>query len=227
MPPEPAPLVPIRVILIEDHAMVRAGIRLLLEREPDLAVAGEATDGADGLRLALDLAAAGRVDLVVTDLGLPDLDGRELTRRLKAAHPALPVRALTIYDDEAHVRGAFDAGADAYVLKEESARELPMAIRAVCRGEAALSPRAARALLTGLRSGYARGRGRLSARQREVLHLLAAGLTSKEIARRLGLSPKTVENHRAQLLDALDMDNTAAAVRLASQQGLLEGSAAG
>ena len=123
----------IRVILIEDHGMVRAGVRLLLEREPDLALVGEAADGAGGLRLALDLAAAGRVDLVVTDLGLPDLDGCELTRRLKAAHPVLPVLALTIHDDEAHRRGALAAGAAAYVLKEACARELPAAIRAAAR----------------------------------------------------------------------------------------------
>ena len=215
------PTAPIRVLLIEDHAMVRAGVRLLLEREPDIAVVGEAADGAGGLRLALDLAAAGGVDLVVTDLGLPDLDGRELTRRLKAAHPALPVLALSIHDDAASLMGALDAGADAYVLKEASARELPLAIRAVCRGEAALSPRAAGALLTGLRRGAASPAERLSARQRELLPLLAAGLTSKEIARRLGLSPKTVQNHRAQLLDALDVENTAAAMHLAYQEGLL------
>ena len=134
MATEPVNPESIRVILIEDHGMVRAGVRLLLEREPDLALVGEAADGAGGLRLALDLAAAGRVDLVVTDLGLPDLDGCELTRRLKAAHPVLPVLALTIHDDEAHRRGALAAGAAAYVLKEACARELPAAIRAAARG---------------------------------------------------------------------------------------------
>ena len=130
MPAEPAEFEPIRVILIEDHAMVRAGVRLLLAREPDLALVGEAADAAGGLRLALELAAAGRVDLVVADLGLPDLDGRELTRRLRAAHPALPVLALTIHEDEAHRRAARAAGVDGYVLKEAAARELAGAIRA-------------------------------------------------------------------------------------------------
>ena len=127
---EPAGHEPIRIALIEDHGMVRAGIRLLLERAPDIAVVGEAADGAAGLRLALDLAACDQVDVVVTDLGLPGLDGCTLTRRLKAAHPALPVLALTIHDDEAHVRGMREAGADGYVLKEAAARELAGTIRA-------------------------------------------------------------------------------------------------
>ena len=213
----------LRVILIEDHGMVRAGVRLVLERTPDIAVVGEAADGESGLRLFRRLAAVRRVDVVVTNIGLPDIDGREVTRRIKAHRPAVPVVALTMHADEPHVQGMLDAGADGYVLKEAGARELPEAIRAVARGETALSPRAASVLLARLRRGPARQTDRLSARQREILRLLADGMTSKEIARRLGLSAKTVENHRTQVLNALDAANTPAAVNLAYQEGLFAG----
>ena len=215
---------PIRVLLVEDHRLVREGLRLLLERTPDLAVVGEAADGEAGLRLFAHLAAAGAVDVLVTDIGLPGVDGLEVVRRAKALAPALPVVLLTMHDGDAYLRGMVEAGADGYVLKETTAQDLCAAIRAVMRGEPGLAPAVAGRLLRLLRQGERRGHAvdALSGREREVLGLLAAGLTSKEVARRLGLSVKTVENHRARLLEKLGAANTAAAVGLAHQQGLLD-----
>jgi DNA-binding NarL/FixJ family response regulator len=214
---------PIRVLLIEDHRLVREGLRLLLEREPGLAVAGEAADGEAGLRLLARLAAEGAVDVLVTDIGLPGVDGLEVARRAKALAPDTPVVLLTMHDGDAYLRGMVEVGADGYVLKQTTAQDLCAAIRAVRRGEPGLAPAVAGRLLALLRAGEGRGRtiDALSGREREVLGLLAGGLASKEVARRLGLSTKTVENHRARMLEKLGATNTAAAIGLAHQQGLL------
>ncbi len=215
---------PIRVLLVEDHRLVREGLKLLLERTPDLAVAGEAADGEAGLRLFARLIAEGAVDVVVTDIGLPGLDGLELTRRVKAWAPTTPVVLLTMHDEDAYLRGMVEAGADGYVLKQATGQDLCAAIRAVVRGEPGLSPAVAGRLLRVLRQGERRGRAtdQLSGREREVLGLLAEGATSKELAGRLGLSVKTVENHRARILEKLGTANTAAAVGFSRQHGLLD-----
>ena len=215
---------PIRVLLVEDHRLVREGLTLLLEREPGLTVAGEAADGDAGLRLFARLAAEGTVDVVVTDIGLPGLDGLELTRRVKARAPGIPVVLLTMHDGDAYLRGMVEVGADGYVLKQAAGQDLCAAIRAVLRGEPGLSPAMAGQLLRAMRRGqpHTRQVDALSARERELLGLLAAGLTSKEAAGRLGLSVKTVENHRARILEKLQVANTAAAVGLAHQHGLLD-----
>jgi two-component system, NarL family, response regulator NreC len=167
------------------------------------------------------------VDVLVTDLGLPDLGGLEVARRAKALVPGLRVLLVTMYTGEEHVRGMLDAGADGYLLKQAAGRELPAAIRAVARGETALSPSVARLLLTQVRRGRERERHGdvLTARERQVLGALAVGQTSKEIAGRLGLSTKTVENHRTRILHKLGAANTAAAVQLAYQQGLVDAAA--
>ena len=214
----------IRVLLIEDHLLVREGIRLLLEDAPDLMVVGEAGDGEGGVRLFARLVREGNVDVVVTDLGLPDFSGLEVTRRVKALAPQAPVVLLTMYDEEEYLQGMVEVGADGYVLKQTTGQDLGDAIRAVMRGEPGLSPGVAQRLIALLRRGPERGRqvDSLSAREREVLGLLAGGATSKEVAGRLGLSTKTVENHRANLLHKLGVTNTAAAVGLAHQHGLLE-----
>ena len=218
----PAPPV-IRVLLIEDHTLVRAGLRLLLEREPDLAVVGDAPDGERGLRLFERLGAAGGVDVVVTDLGLPGIGGLEVLRRLKARRPAARVLLLTVDADDAHLRGMLALGADGYLLKQAGGHELAQAIRTVARGEAALAPAVARRLLTQVRRDQERGQRleALTERERQVLCLLAAGTTSKEIAQRLGLSLKTVDNHRTHILRKLGVTNTAAAVALGYQQRLI------
>ena len=215
---------PIRVLLVEDHHMVREGVKLLLTREPDMAVTGEAGDAEAGLRLFARLAAEGAVDVVVSDIGLPGLDGLELARRAKALAPAIPVVLLTMHEEDEYLRGMLEAGADGYVLKQTTGQDLCGAIRAVARGEPGLSPAVAGRLLRLLRQGEERGRATdtLSGREREVLGLLAGGLTSKEVGQRLGLSTKTVENHRARILEKLQVANTAAAIGLAHREGLLE-----
>jgi len=220
----------IRVVLIEDQGLVRAGLRLILQGEPDIAVVGEAADGAGGLRLALHLAGRGELDVaVVADLDWPGLGGPELARRLKAARPALGVLLLSRHTDEAHLRGLLEAGADGYLLKEAAAPALLAAVRAVARGEAALPPRLAGVLLAYLQQGRRRDQllDRLTARERAVLRLLAAGLTSRGVARRLGLSVKTADGYRGQVLRKLGAANIAAAVGLAYRAGLLDPPAAG
>ncbi|HET8630130.1 MAG TPA: response regulator transcription factor [Thermomicrobiales bacterium] len=213
----------IGVLLIEDYGVIREGLKLLLARTPHLAVVGEAATGREGLELFARLAAAGGVDVVVTDLGLPDLDGLEVARRVKALRPAARVLFLTMHDDDAHVRGMLDVGADGYLLKDAAAGELVRAIEAVARGEVYLSPAVARRLMTQARQGREREHfaALLTEREREVLALLAGGASSKEIARALGLSVKTVENHRARVLAKLGVVNTAAAVARAHREGLL------
>ena len=214
---------PIRVLLIEDHQLVREAVKQLLELEPDLVVAGEAADGEAGLRLFARLAAAGAVDVVLTDIGLPGIDGLAVARAVKARAPGTPVVLLTMHDEDEYLRGMVDAGADGYVLKQATGGALCGAIRAVMRGEPGLAPAVAGRLLALLREDQRPGRAsdRLSGREREVLGLLAGGLTAKEVAGRLGLSAKTVENHRASVLKKLGAANTAAAIGLAHQQGLL------
>jgi DNA-binding NarL/FixJ family response regulator len=211
----------IRVVLIEDHGIVREGLKLILQQAPDIAVLGEAGDGAGGLRLLQRLAAEGGVDVLVTDLGLPDLGGLEVARRAKALLPGLRVLLVTMYTGEEHIRGMLDAGADGYLLKQAAAQELPAAIRVVARGETALSPAVARRLLTQGRRGRERHGDPLTERERQVLAELAAGRTSKEIARRLGLAAKTVDNHRARLLRKLGVATTGAAIAKAYREGLL------
>ncbi|HEX6739052.1 MAG TPA: response regulator transcription factor [Vicinamibacteria bacterium] len=221
---------PLRIILIEDLGLVREGLRLILQREPDIAVVGEAADGASGLELALHLAGRGELDVaVVADLEPPGLGGPALARRLKAAHPRLAVLLLSAPADEAQLPGLLEAGADGYLLAEAAAPELPAAVRAVARGEAALPPRLARALLAHLQRGRHRERllDRLSDREREVLRLTAAGLTSGAVARRLGLSVKTAEHHRGRVLAKLGVPNIAAAIGVAYRGGLLDPAAAG
>src|SRR5438874_2051553 len=220
----PVPAGPIRVMLIEDHGLVREGLKLILEHAPDIAVVGEAGDGESGLRLAQHLAGRGELDVLVTDLGLPDIGGLEVARRAKALLPGLRVLIVTMHTGEEYVRGMLDAGADGYLLKQSAARELPEAIRVVARGETALSPAVARLLMRQVRRGRERERNRdtLTERERQVLGELAAGRTSKEIAQRLALRTKTVENHRARILQKLGATNTAAAVQLAYREGLLE-----
>jgi DNA-binding NarL/FixJ family response regulator len=210
--------------LIEDHGVVREGLKLILERTPHIEVRGEAAAGLDGVRLFERLAPEGGIDVVVTDLGLPDVSGLEVARRVKAARPATRVLLLTMHEDDEYVGGMLDVGADGYLLKQSAAHELAGAIEAVARGEVFLSPAVARRLLAQARRGPepARQAASLSDREREVLALVAAGATSKEVARALGLSAKTVENHRAHILTRLGVATMGAAVALAYREGLLD-----
>ena len=213
----------IRVLLIEDHGIVREGVKLILDGAPNIEVVGEAVEGDQGVRLFERLAATDGVDVVVTDLGLPGISGLEVTRRIKALRPQARVLLLTMHADDEHIRGMLEQGADGYLLKQAAGQELVEAITVVARGETFLSPMVARRLMTQVQRGRERERysALLTERERELLALLAEGATSKEIAQRLGLSVKTVENHRANILDKLGVANTAAAIGLAYQQGLI------
>ncbi len=218
---------PIRVILVEDHGIVRAGLKLILHHEPDIDVVGDAAEGREGVNLfarySLDDAMGGPVDVVVTDLGLPDIGGLEVVRRVKELRPAVRVLILTMYADDEHIRGMLESGADGYLLKSAASHELAAAIRTVARGEVAISPVVARRLMSQFqrRREQERYATILTERERQVLNLLAEGATSKELAQQLGLSTKTVENHRSRILEKLGVANTAAAINLAAQHGLL------
>lgn len=213
----------IRVLLADDHTLVRAGLRKLLESIPDLEVVGEANDGLALLALVEQL----RPDLVLMDIAMPGLNGLEATARLLKTWPDTKVVILSMHQSEEYVRQALRNGAAAYLLKDAAPAELDIAIKAVRRNETYLSP----AVSKGVVSDYVqRLRGeespsaQLTPRQREVLQLIAEGHSTKEIARRLDLSVKTVDTHRSQLMRQLDIHEVAGLVRHAMRIGLISAS---
>jgi two-component system, NarL family, response regulator NreC len=208
----------IRVLLAEDHQVVREGLRALLGQERDIAVVAEARDG-----LAVEgQVAEERPDVVVLDIGLPRLNGIEVTRRLRERHPEVRVLILSMYDDAQTADQALRAGARGYVLKGVGVADLCQAIRRVHRGEVYLSPQIAEFVLQGyLTTKGAPETDPLSQREREILQLIVEGFTARQIAGRLGLSPKTVENHRANIMDKLGIHTIAGLVRHAMRRGLV------
>ena len=196
----------IRVIVVDDHAVVRAGLSQLLCGADDIDVVGQAADGAEAIELAERLAP----DVVVMDLQMPGIDGVEATRRLVAEGGAAQVLVLTSFSDSERIVAALDAGAVGYLLKDSDPEELLAGVRAVHRGESPLHPRAARQLLSARSTSAATG---LTAREREVLALVRAGLANKQIARRLGISERTVKAHLTSAFAAIGVqDRTQAAV---------------
>lgn len=208
----------IRVVLVEDHQIVREGLRKLLGAEADIEIVGEAADGVGALPLVADRTP----DVAVIDIGLPGLNGVELTRRLRQGHPDLPVLVLSTYDDAPTVDRALRAGARGYVIKGAGVADLCEAIRTVHRGEVYLSPAVSDHVLQGYLSTDAPEADPLSAREREVLQWVAEGYTARQIAERLSLSPKTVENHRANVMDKLGIHTIAGLVRYALRAGIIE-----
>lgn len=178
----------IRVLIVDDHAVVRQGMERLIESWDGIEVAGTAADGGSGVGEFLRL----RPDVVLMDLGLGDDDGAEVTRRIIEIDPAARVLVLTSFPDRAHVEHALDAGAAGYLLKHASAREVESAIRAAARGETPLDPKVAHVLL---RRPGPTGPPGLSEREREVLQLVGEGLPNKRIAQRLGITERTVKGH--------------------------------
>lgn len=198
----------IRVLIVDDHHLVRAGMTSLLGAEPDLDVVGEARDGSQ----AVDEAARCRPDVVLMDLSMPGVDGVEATRALLAAEPERRVVVLTSFSDRDRVADALSAGAIGYLLKDSDPADLLAAVRAAARGEVPLDPRVAGALLPQNRR-EARGADRLSSRELQVLRLVARGLANKQIARALGISERTVKAHLGSVFRALDVaDRTSAAL---------------
>ncbi|PYM25693.1 MAG: DNA-binding response regulator [Candidatus Rokuibacteriota bacterium] len=213
-------MAPIRVLVADDHALFRAGVRKLLQSFEGVEVVGEAGDGQE----ALELSGAQRPDVLLMDIGMPRLNGVEAAARLTREGSRPRVIILSMHTGEEHVLRAIRAGAAGYLLKDAKPPELEAAVRAVARGEIYLSPAISRYVVDDVRRGGAESGplDRLTPRQREVLQLIAEGNTTKAIASRLGLSVKTVETHRAQLMERLDVHDVAALVRLAVRLGLVE-----
>jgi len=227
-------MLPIRVLLVDDHSLVRAGLRALVEKLPGVEVAGEASDGREALKLVETLSP----DLVLMDLSMRGLGGIEATSRVVQVSPGTKVIVVSVHTDPQSVLAAIDAGASGYLSKDASTAELDVAVRAVVRGGTFLSPTISRHVLDDYRRRLADGPetppgeiqpgaaerallARLTPRQREILQLLAEGASSRKMARSLGLSIKTIETHRSQLMQRLDIHDVAGLVRFAIRAGLV------
>ena len=217
------PDAPIRVLLVDDHAMVRRGMRDFLSLHDDIEVVGEAADGSDAVTRADEL----QPDIVVMDLMMPNLDGIEATARIKAAHPELEVIALTSFIEEARVVAAIEAGASGFLLKDAEADELAAAIRAAAAGEVHLDPAVASIVARRMRdpgrggaSGPDDGMASLTARERDVLIRVARGLPNRQIAADLGITERTARTHVSNILAKLGLASRTQAALLAVQHGL-------
>jgi DNA-binding NarL/FixJ family response regulator len=198
----------IRILLADDHKLVRAGLAVLIDSTDDLCVVGEAEDG----RRAVELAAELRPDVVLMDLSMPVMDGVEATRELLRSQPESIVVVLTSFSDQARVSEALRAGAVGYLLKDTDPRDLLAAVRSAAEGHAPLDPRVARALLPGAEAA-ASPDGGLSVRERQVLRLVSRGLANKQIGRTLGISERTVKAHLGRVFRAIGVaDRTSAAL---------------
>ncbi len=211
-----------RVLLVDDHNLVRAGLRSLIEAMPDIDVVGEAASSAE----ALEKVADSRPDVVVTDISMGGTSGIELASQLKRDHPHIKVVVLSVHAESEFVYQALTAGACGYLIKDAATKELELAIRAALQGQVYLSPAVSKRVVDGyLQQTGAGPLDPLTPRQREVLKLIAEGLGTKAIAFRLGVSVKTVETHRAQLMERLDIHDVPGLVRFAVRSGLVSADA--
>lgn len=202
----------ISILLVDDHALVRRGFRRMLEDDPEIQVVGEASDGEEAVRLAIDL----RPDVTVMDIALPEFSGIEATRRIRGALPASRILMLSMHAEETLVRQAMDAGARGYILKNALDLDLVKAVRSVAEGKVVLDPQIAKtSTLKGERAGG------LTPRELEILQHIVSGKSNKEIAVELKLSANTVAVHRANIMDALGMHKTAELVVYAIRNGLV------
>jgi len=213
---------PIRVVVCDDHALFREGVKTILHSQPDIEVVGEASDGQEGVEKAIRL----YPDVVLMDIAMPVLKGFDATRRIKKSRPDIKVLILTVYDDEDMVARCLDAGAAGYVLKDSPPTQLIYAVQAVYRGQQYMSPQ----VLTGLVRQYMLGQTMeikvgydlLSDREREILVSLAEGQSLKDIASLLNLSVKTVDAHKVNLMRKLDLHDRSELIRYAIRKGLVE-----
>jgi DNA-binding NarL/FixJ family response regulator len=217
----------IEVLLVDDHAMVRQGLRALLEAEPDITIIGEAETGRQAVQMAKSL----EPDVVVMDVTMPNLNGLEATRQIMKEMPDAKVLALSAYGDEAYVHQLTEAGASGYLLKQTAAVDLIKAVRETSKGNAFFSPAASKQLLDHYRHSFVNGvpvkKGSevLTTREAEVLQLIAEGKPNKQIASDLCISIKTVEKHRQQVMNKLHIHDIAGLTRYAISKGVIECSA--
>ena len=220
--PNPVDGMPIRILLADDHTVVRDGLRALLEKQPDMTVVAEASDGRDSIRLAEEQSP----DVVVMDIGMPSLNGIEATRRILAANPRTAVVMLSMHQDESYVLRSLKAGAKGYLLKDSLRGDVIDAIRAVAQGRSFLT-RKVRLMLQedyvrqmesrGLEDSY----DLLTDREREVLHMVAEGKSNKEVAGSLNISPTTVETHRSHILQKLGIHSVPELILYAVRKGIV------
>jgi two-component system response regulator NreC len=208
----------IRIVLADDHSVVRQGFRRILEAQTDMEIVGEACNGREALESATKLSP----DVVVMDVAMPELNGIEATRRMGEAAPRTRVLALSMHKDSVYVREILRAGARGYLLKDAVDEDLIAAVRAVARGEGYLSPGVADAVLTDYRRHVTDPIDLLTSREREVLQLIAEGKTNKEIATTLTLSVYTVDAHRGRIMEKLNLHSTGELVRFAIRKGLVD-----
>ena len=211
-----------RILIAEDHTILREGLRALLSSEPNFEVVGEAEDGREAIRRVEEL----KPDLILTDLSMPKMNGVEAIREIRKRAPETKILALTVHRTEEYILEVLQAGADGYILKDASSTELIMAIKSVLRGDRFLSPSVSHMVI----EGYLEGRttfetsspwATLTKREREILKLIAEGHKNKEIADYLCISVKTVEKHRANLMRKLDLHSAAALTAYAMERGLV------
>jgi DNA-binding NarL/FixJ family response regulator len=212
----------IRILIADDHPVLRRGLRALIEEEPDMEVVGEAGNGLEAVQLAERL----RPDVVIMDISMPELDGLEATRRIRERSPSTYILILTVHAHERYLFPVLKAGASGYVRKTAADEELIEAIRVVARGDVFLYPSATRMLLDDYLAQVRAGREQdsyesLSEREREILRLLAEGHTNAEIAQKLNLSVKTVETYRTRIMEKLYLRTRAELVRYALRKGLI------
>lgn len=207
----------IRILLVDDHGVVRQGLRLILAQHPDFNVVGEASQG----RKAVSLAAELEPDVVIMDVAMPDINGVEATRQIRQNSPHTKVLFLTMHKDSAYVREGLRAGAKGYLLKDSIDTELIAAVRAVARGEGFLSPAVSAAVLDDYQKHVTDPLDLITNRERQILQLLAEGDTSKGIASKLNISVYTVDAHRARVMKKLQLRSIGDLVRFAIQKGLV------
>lgn len=212
---------PIRLLLVDDHSILRAGLRMLFAAEQDLEIVGEASSGEEALQAVAEL----HPDVVIMDVAMPGMSGIEATRRIKAAQPSTVVLALTMHEDEQYFFEMLNAGASGYIPKRAAPDDLITAIHVVHEGNVFLHATLARFLMHELAHRAEGGQevdGSLTEREREVLVLIAEGLTSREIGARLVVSPRTVDRHRENIMAKLNLHSRVELVRYAIEKGLIK-----
>ncbi|MEZ5364873.1 MAG: response regulator transcription factor [Bryobacterales bacterium] len=207
-----------RILLADDHQVVRQGFARILNGEEDMEVVGEASDGREAVQKAIEL----KPDIVIMDVSMPELNGIEATRRLQKDHPRIRVLALSMHKDNVFVREILRAGAAGYLLKDAIDEELLTAVRAVASGEGYLSPSVSEAVLSDYRKHVTDPIDLLSSREREILQMLAEGKTNKEVAQVLNISVYTVDAHRGRIMEKLNLHSIGEMVRFAMRNGLID-----